>query len=217
MKSLFSRRIRKCRSECRNLLSQYLDGELDADKNGAVQAHLLTCVVCRNDCEQLRLVKTAVLRLAVPKPPENNQRFSNWSMPIQSRPRSLTTDLLHARIQVPIPIAGVGLIVLMAAILMVVRTQSGNGSAQREASGVNTITRIVEVPKEHIVTRTVYVGQPRKRHQLTPAKHRVEPIAEPPGISGIARGNSTPVIPSYLEGFRPPGDPNLRVVKEREQ
>jgi len=212
MKTLFSSRIRKCRSECRNLLSQYLDGELDPDKNAAVQAHLLTCVVCRNDCEQLRLVKTAVLRLAVPKPPENNQWFSNWSMPIQSRPRSLITDLLHARIQVPIPIAGVGLIVLMA-----VRIQSGNGSAQREASGVNTITRIIEVPKEHIVTRTVYVGQPRKRKQLTPAKLRVEPIAEAPGISRMARGNPAPVIPSYLEGFRPPEDPNLRVVKEREQ
>ncbi len=57
-----------CR-EVSELLSAYLDGELDRDSHGLVEAHLDTCGHCRAALEELRQVKSALQSLPVVEPP----------------------------------------------------------------------------------------------------------------------------------------------------
>lgn len=57
--------------EIRELMSGYLDNELDADQTARLETHLAQCPSCRDELEDMTLVVTAASTLTVDQPPED--------------------------------------------------------------------------------------------------------------------------------------------------
>ncbi|MFZ5449644.1 MAG: zf-HC2 domain-containing protein [Thermodesulfobacteriota bacterium] len=55
--------------EMRELMSAWLDGELDKAMEAALSAHLNECEACRQEWQKLRALESALGRLAAPAPP----------------------------------------------------------------------------------------------------------------------------------------------------
>ena len=69
MRLKFLRRIfgRACRREFQNLLSPYLDGELDDRSRQRLEAHLRECAACRAVLEEISFASDFVSRLELPE------------------------------------------------------------------------------------------------------------------------------------------------------
>jgi Bacterial Ig-like domain/Putative zinc-finger len=127
---------RRCTTEYRELISNYIDGDLDAAERQRLLAHLATCAECRQILEDYRLVGSRVRSLprAVP-PPELRDAIFAHTIDTKSRKVYLLTSRLGYSVAA---LAAVLLIFVVAIYLLingyqrsidpeVVASQPGNG------------------------------------------------------------------------------------------
>lgn len=61
--------------ECRELLSEWIDGALNAGEAAAVDAHAASCAACREDAARLRRLGPALFRSPAPADPRSTEAF----------------------------------------------------------------------------------------------------------------------------------------------
>jgi len=226
---------RPCASAHHRQLSAYLDGEIDGDARACVEQHLAACSPCRAEYEQLRFASRALSHFIVP-----NVRQPVWQIEPAFLQRQSAPPLAlwlkrfcAMKIAVPAPVFVVGLLaaITLAALLLTRPLGQMQTLAASPLASVPIIeTKIVEVPverevmRERIVTRTVYVRQPRSS-----GNNRENPAAGEPRLSVNVAGRVNAAereqsdgdrqifVRASVEGFRPVTNANLRIVKEPEQ
>lgn len=102
------------------LLSAYLDGELPAERERAVEEHLAGCSGCRAELDGLRSVVERLRRLDRAAPPPVLGRSVARRVALESRPRGLVDRLEGALARLPLDPATLvtfGVVVALAAIL----------------------------------------------------------------------------------------------------
>lgn len=224
-----------CAAAHHRQLSAYLDGELDGSARAGVEEHLAACPPCRAEYEQLRFASRALSHFIVPdvRPPV-------WQIEPAFLQRHSAPPLAPwlkricaTKIAVPAPVVAAGSLAAIAvAALLLARplVQSQTPAAVPPVSVPTIETKIIEVPverevvRERIVTRTVYVRQPRtsRNERESPAAGEPRPsvnVAERvnPAEREQSNGDGQTFVRASVEGFRPVTNANLRIVKEPEQ
>jgi anti-sigma factor RsiW len=219
-----------CISEHRRNLSAYLDGELDRSLRASLEDHLDMCQRCRASLEQLRFASRAMSHFVVPQARVPSRQFWEQHSQRTSHFGAALERFWTMKISVPAPIAAgaFAFIILFTVFALGQLRQSRSSAASLTTSVQATQTKIVEVPverevlRERIVTRTVYVREPRSSVATRTGSQANRPqrewlMAERTPLEGRATGNKVLFTPASLAGFRPATDANLRIVKEPEQ
>jgi len=209
-----------CRWRYGRLLSAYLDHEVDAQAEGVIAGHLRQCARCRVEFEQLRFANRALVEFEIPPmrgPLSVGQVFQLPALKEVSPKKRLYSQ----KIAVPLPLAAGFVIALIGATLFAI---GDDQPTQIQSPGLvpspsAAVIKVVEVPVERVVIRTVYSrrsvssrvrgAQKEKEFTLTPSDSKGD----------IARngGKSLEWSDSTLKDFRPAASANLRVVKEHEK
>lgn len=205
-----------CRWRYSRLLSAYLDNELDADAAEPIANHLRECARCRVEFEQLRFANRALVEFEIP-PMRNPLIGAQVFRLAASKEVAPWQRLFSQKIAVPLPLAACVVISLISATFFAVdrNQRTPIQSAVSVSKPPSEVIKVVEVPVDRVVTRTVYF------RQSDPVRVRRAPKATeftfvPPDSKGdIAR--NTDWSDSTLKDFRPAASANLRVVKEHEK
>jgi Putative zinc-finger len=204
-----------CRWRYGRLLSAYLDGELSAAVANSVASHLRECVGCRSEWEQLQFSKSVMAQFEIPA----SRGYGASDRVLRDEPLgpSVIKWLCYQRIAIPLPLAAGLLLSSLAAFLFVSRSYNAEPvpMASVQTAQVPPV-RIVEVPVERIVTRTVYLKRANSRSPLGRKRQKNE-INTQDRAGNLARisPNSVERSASTLEDFRPAASVNLRLVKEQ--
>lgn len=198
-----------CSLRYQRLLSAYIDSELGKTDAEGVAQHLRQCTQCGAREQQLRLARNALTALEIP--PTRTQ----WSGDINHLPRHQSPSMFARfwtyRIDVPLPMAVCLMIALLATTIFTLGTKATKDEPLPVIpTAKNEAVKIVEVPVERVVMRTVYINQ--KRSSLNQKGMR-RSLTEPGSNSAKRNSWST----NQLEAFRPAASANLRVVKEPEE
>lgn len=227
------RGARRCSAGFVELLSPYIDGELDAGTRVAVEAHLETCAACRTRHETLRFAARAVARLHIPP-----SEASEWTKSAELHRKPFVVDaasrryaapaatffdrISNAKISLPVPVAA-ALVILAAAALFFISSHTPNAPAP------TTIVETIEVPveretvrevvRERVRTRIVYVER-EKRLLAGEGGRPVRTKRWRPRVDAVTADDALKIETarrSSLEGFRPATDANLRVVADEDK
>jgi hypothetical protein len=205
-----------CRWRYSRLLSAYLDDELDAQTADNIARHLRACSCCRADFEQLRLANKALLEFEIPpmRPPLIGGPV--FCLPVLKKDSSFKR-LCSKKIAVPLPLAaGLSIALLVGALFTTGRDQQTSvQSISPVPASASAMIKVVEVPVDRVVNRTVYVRKPAFR-RVQDGRKRITP----PDLKGNIAQSDTPVTgwsDSTLKDFRPAASANLRVVKEQDK
>ncbi len=104
-------------SEAKELLSEYLDGELCEDTCLELEKHLESCTDCSNDFEQLKKTVKALSGISMLEAPEDFERKVRERLKKRARRRDLETsdDLSH---KVPFETICLIMLVILAAFYL---------------------------------------------------------------------------------------------------
>jgi hypothetical protein len=209
-----------CRWRYGHLLSAYLDSELSGRAAKAVGGHLSTCAHCRVEFEQLRFANRALTALEL-LPTRNSTVGAHVFRLAALKEVSAVKRFYSQKIAVPLPVlAGLSIILVGAFLLAIVQNkQPSIQSGASLSAPASVVIKVVEVPVERVVTRTVYVTKPRSSGvRGTPGKNRF--TTTPTDSQEIVAHNNSTVVQwsnSTLKDFRPAASANLRLVKEPER
>ncbi|MCM3869099.1 MAG: zf-HC2 domain-containing protein [Pyrinomonadaceae bacterium] len=209
-----------CRWRYGRLLSAYLDHEVDAQVEGVIAGHLHECARCRVEFEQLRFANRALVEFEIPpmrNPQSGGQVFQLPAITAVSARKKLYSQ----RIAVPVPLAaGVAIALVGATLFAMSRNQQPpiQSTVLLPAPSFTDI-KVVEVPVERVVIRTVYSKRPGSRRVREAGKDKQLLLTPPDSKADIARNATRKVewSDSTLKDFRPAASANLRVVKEHEK
>jgi hypothetical protein len=205
-----------CKLRYRRLLSQYLDGELSTAATLAVTAHLESCEGCRADWEQLQSTRQVLLKFEVPPSRGYFTGALGLSQPLTSN--FYLKRFWTLKVSIPVPLAAGLLCAALGALLAIFYVEESQHPAPTAIS--HTVdTKIVEVPFERVVTRTVYVKPRRARSDGSRLRQDVErnvPRVGSKTLATVPAGDGlTNSLPNDNHSdFRPAASANLRVIKE---
>ena len=202
--------IQRWRSQCKfsGLLSSYLDKELSASDATAVASHLRDCGRCQAEWHQLSLSKTALTHFEIPV---SRGHWTGTPAPSSTEFTSSRRGILQQRISIPVPVAAAVLFALIAGFWVAFSSQQTTTALPQSQP-----VKVVEVPVERVVTRTVYLKRSDNSRNLR--SRRTLPKS-PTQDEHLARQRSTkPELSRQgLGAFRPAASANLRVVKDPDQ
>jgi hypothetical protein len=206
-----------CRWRYSRLLSTYVDNELKAPAADDLSRHLHECSRCRAEFEQLRLARRALREFEIP--PMRSPLIGGQVFHLQVlKEVSPLKRLFSQKIAVPLPLAaGLSIALLGAGLFSTARNQrTFIQSIESVPASPSVMIKVVEIPVERVITRTVYVRQPvARRGQNAPKENDFLP-----NFNGdIAQSDITTTQWSdgTLKDFRPAESANLRVVKEHDR
>jgi hypothetical protein len=202
--------IQRWPSRCKfsRLLSAYLDNELSTSDATVVAEHLRECARCENAWQQLCLCKRALVQFEVPV---SRGQWTSAPVPSSVKLTSSPKRLFQQRISIPIPVAAAVPLALIAGSWFAFSSQQTTTAVPQSES-----VKVVEVPVERVITRTVYLKSPDKSRNFRPRRT----LRTPPTLDEhLARKRSTtPELSRQgLGAFRPASSANLRVVKDPDQ
>lgn len=205
-----------CRWRYRHLLSAYLDNELSAHAAAPIANHLRECARCRIEFEQLRFANRALVEFEIPP-----MRTPLIGGPVLRQPASKEVSpwqrLFSQKIAVPLPLAA-GLVIAMISATFFAIGRSQRTPIQLAASvpePPSAVIKVVEVPVDRVVTRTVYLRRSGPRRVRSDPNATEFTLTPPDSKGNIARNAEW--SDSTLKDFRPAASANLRVVKEHEK
>ncbi|MCX7804667.1 MAG: zf-HC2 domain-containing protein, partial [Planctomycetota bacterium] len=105
----------------RDLLSEYLDGELDGRAAGEVRSHLASCESCRRELDRLQRVSAAVRALPRVPAPEGLARRVAIRLAAEAGPRAPAIRRRPPAARMWIPAAAAALLVLSVTISLMAR------------------------------------------------------------------------------------------------
>lgn len=201
-----------CRARYRHRLSAFLDNQLDVESAKTIAEHLSACSHCKGEVEQLRFASRALLQLDL---------LPTRNLPMRGQVLRLTSPLelsplnrlYSLKVNVPLPLAAGLSIVFLSSISFAIfrRPQTATQSSIPPATLTSEVVKIVEVPTNRVVNRTIYLKQPRTRK-----RDRFTTNSDLP--ANVAQNTTTNQwSDNVLREFRPAASANLRVVKEREK
>lgn len=207
-----------CLLRYRNRLSAFLDNELDVPSAKAIAEHLSACVHCRVEVEQLRFASRALVELELlraRRSPMRGQVFRLTAL----KEVSLLKRFHSQKIGVPLPLAaGLSIVFVSVILLAIFRNPRPSTQSGAPLPAPSVVIKVVEVPVDRVVTRTVYLKQPRSstvrgtreedRFTTTNFEHQ----------RNIAQNNPLGQWSnSTLKEFRPAASANFRVIREPER
>jgi hypothetical protein len=208
-----------CRWRYGRLMSAYLDHELDAPAEEVIAGHLRECARCRVEFEQLRFASRALIEFEIP-PMRGHLRGGHVFHPAALKAVSPMKRLYSQRIAVPLPLAA-GVLIALAGLSLFAIGRSPRPPIQSTVlvPAPFTVTKVVEVPVERVVTHTLYSRQPGSRRVRGMRKENRFTLTPPASQGDIAEnaGSAVQWSDSTLKDFRPAASANLRVVKEHEK
>ncbi len=218
-KGLDELRKLSCRWVYGRRLSAYLDHELDNFAARTTANHLSECARCQAELEQLGFANRALAQFEIPFMSSQVPGGNVFRLP-QVREVSRLKRLVCHKIAVPLPLAA-SLLICLISVTLLALFGSKRTSAQlaTSAPSPSVVIKIVEVPTDRVITRTVYVKQPvSQRVQISPQKN-IKPFISHDSKENIAQNNSKAAEWSddVLKGFRPAANANFRVIKEDEK
>jgi len=208
-----------CRYRYGRLLSAYLDNELNAHAAEAIASHLRECTRCRMEFEPLRFANRALGEFEIPPMPSPMIGAHVFRLPALKEV-SLLKRLYSQRIAVPLPLAA-GLSIALIGVTLFAIGRNRRTSIQSTLSvpaPASVVIKVVEVPVDRVITRTVYQQPAYRRLRSTPKGNRFT-FNPPDSKWNIAQNDTTAAewSDSTLKDFRPAASANLRVVKEHEK
>ncbi len=208
-----------CRWRYGRLLSAYLDHEVDAQAEEVIAGHLRECARCRVEFEQLLFANRALVEFEIP-PMRNSQSGGQVFQLATLNETSPRKRLYTQKIEVPLPLAAGVVIALVGATLFAISRNQLTPIQSTVSVPIppSAIVKVVEVPVERVVIRTVYSKRSGSRRAGAPRKEK-EFTLTPPDSKGDIAHNASKVewSDSILKDFRPAASANLRVVKEHEK
>jgi Putative zinc-finger len=204
-----------CRWRYGQLLSAYLDRELDAHRQKVMAGHLRDCAGCRVELEQMRFANRALVEFEIPRGPLKG----GLVFPPPTRKAVAPVRKLYARtIAVPLPLAAGVLIALVSATLFTISRNQRTPEPILIPSPSSAAVKVVEVPVERVVIRTVYSRRSDSQRVRRSRKGNDFNLT-PPDLKEDLAQNTDKVewSDSTLKNFRPAASANLRVVKEHEK
>jgi Putative zinc-finger len=202
--------IQRWPSPCKfsRLLSAYLDNELSTSDATDVATHLRDCAPCKNEWQQLSLSKRALVQFEIPV---SRGQWTSEAAANSIKLTSLHKRIFQQRISIPIPLAAALLLALIAGSWFAFSSQQTTTALPQSES-----VKVIEVPVERVITRTVYLTRTDKSRTFRPRRTlRSSSTLD----EHLARQRSTrPELSSQgLGTFRPAASANLRVVKDPDQ
>lgn len=208
----------RCRWVYGHRLSTYLDHELSDFEARTTANHLNECPRCQAELEQLQFANRALAEFEIPL--MSSQLLGNVLRLPQVKEVSRLKRLARHKIAVPLPLAAGLLICLISvSLLALFGRQRTLGQSATSAPSPPAVIKIVEVPRDRVFTRTVYVKQPVSRRVQISQRINMNPSISPHAKENIAQNNSkaTEWPNDVLKGFRPAVNANFRVVKGHEK
>jgi Putative zinc-finger len=204
----------RCGMRMDRRLSAYLDHELSDADAAKVSQHLMGCSRCQKKLEQISILQRALGQFEIPV------SRGQWTSVVAQPSRSLQFDsrlrrLCAQRISVPLPLAAGLVLVLCAGLVFSFAREERNRSAVTQLSPPQVETKIVEVPVERVVVRTVYRDPTDQKTERRSGKN-VSPVGPRSNLAQKHR-NSSEWSTRTMGTFRPASSANIRVVKEPEQ
>ncbi len=218
----------KAMHDCRKMKEEMVDlvfNEVDAERELQVLEETEGCRVCREEyssmCEALTSFDEAAYALT-----PGEEFWTEYHSKLEARlDEAARADAVvipfwrrafQSSFRVPVPVAAAAAILLAATSLLAMRSflsQPKLETGTNEPTAAAEQVRVVEVPvekrvvEEKIVTRTVYV-QKRLRavNQAAPSVQNLEDIT-------AKNSKETNPARSTLNGFLPPSDVNMTVIK----
>jgi Putative zinc-finger len=200
------------------LLSAYLDNELSAQEGGVINSHLLDCASCRVELEQLRFANRALVEFEIP--PMRNSLMGGPVFQPRIKQVSPLKRVYSRKIVMPLPLAAGVAIALIGATFFVISSSKRTPiqSTVSVPAPSSAVIKVVEVPVERVVIRTVYSRRSGAR-RVRGIRKENEVAPQPQSNADIARNGSRTIewSDSTLKDFRPAASVNLRVVKGHEK
>lgn len=203
-----------------------------ADKNARLLAELSSCSACRAEYAALRRALNVVDQATLFAMPAEGfwsgyhsrltQRLkhaaaTNSNDGLQLQPRtsfrgwSSLKKIAGASVRIPVPVAAVLFLLFGLSMFLVIRL---SGQTRQEPLSPVTVveTRTIPVPviKETVVTRVVYVAKQRRPSPAQPRSDGVPDLSEATARLAKEPANKTTL---NLEGFRPPDQVKLTIIK----
>jgi anti-sigma factor RsiW len=192
-------------SSNQQLLSAFIDAELDPAQLKVLRSHLSECVECRSKVDRLRFAKASLAKLRIPTVYAGTFETERMSDASRAGDDNLFSRVWNLRIPIPVPVvAGIVVLTLAATFRQHSSSVTKPESLSNRPQAV-VVNKVVEVPVERVRTRIVYVDR------VKPALRRADSVAKLSG--GPRRWLAT----NDLGNFRPTSNINLRIVKEPEQ
>jgi anti-sigma factor RsiW len=206
-----------CRWRYGHMLSAYLDHELDARAEEVIAGHLRECARCRAEFEQLRFANTALAEFEIP--PTRGPLSSElvFQLPVLKKVSRLRR-LYSQKIAVPLPLAaGIAITLISASLFAISRNQRAPiQSIASVPTPPPAVIKVVQVPVERVVTRTVY-SRVSVSKRVRGIRKKNEFTLTPSGNIAQNAGRTVEWSDRTLKEFRPASSANLRVVKEHEK
>lgn len=214
--------------DCRKTKEDLIDlvfNEMEAEEELRLLEEIEACRDCRAEYHSMREALGAFDEAAPAMLPagefwiEHHARLEEYldkaDAPHGSNGVAFWRRPLRASFSVPVPVAVAAAILLAATSVLAIRSlifRPEINRAQQEAAA--TKIQYVEVPvekrvvEERVVTRTVYVTK-RAGRNSQPAPS----LQDIPGMTARNKDESIKAPPATLNGFQPPADVKLTVIK----
>lgn len=207
-----------CLLRYRHRLSAFLDNELDVPSAKAIAEHLSACTHCRVEVEQLRFASRALVELELLRARSSRLRGQVFRLTALKEVSPLKR-FYSQKIGVPLPLAaGLSIVFVSVILLTIFRNPRPSTQSGAPLPAPSVVIKVVEVPVDRVVTRTVYLKQPRSSTVRGTREEDRFTTTNSDYQRNIAQNNPMAQWSnSILKEFRPAASANFRVVREPER
>lgn len=184
----------------RELLSGYLDGELDQEQTRMVEEHLKVCKVCRNELEELKQLDGYVRKVEVEEPSREFLFTVNRRVVDRIKKRRRVSFFRFAPVLVPVAVAALVLIVLVRSpeqtqfvdidhMVHVIEPETRYEKTTVELSAADDRSMPVEKSAERIPAPVVMKGEATEEITVggAPAASAPEPVMKKAAVASETR------------------------------
>ncbi|HSK73158.1 MAG TPA: zf-HC2 domain-containing protein [Pyrinomonadaceae bacterium] len=217
--------------ETRKNIESLIDGELDGAFKESIERHLLICASCCEVKQEMSSLSSLLRTSRIPSPSELDRRVIESFRSRQKPAVAWWRGLIFGGFVMPKPVFAMLLILAVAGawlafqigklnsttISIISPSVASNEIPVPTSSEPKIQTVVVEVPviKEKIITRTIYVREPKinKTEKVkAPADSKLDIL---PSVNSVAENGYFTAV--NLKGFEPAAEMSAKIIKEEKK